>query len=43
MEKTLQEVKLVLKARKAEGINDKFTAVGLSSRRNLCINSNVVS
>jgi DNA excision repair protein ERCC-2 len=42
MEKTLQEVKLVLKARKAEGIIDKFTAVGLSSRKNLCINPDVI-
>ncbi|CAD8076131.1 unnamed protein product [Paramecium primaurelia] len=43
MEKTLEEVRLVLKARKAEGLVDNFTAVGLSSRRNLCINPDVVN
>ena len=43
MEKTLEEVRLVLKARKAEGRDDNFTAVGLSSRRNLCINPDVVN
>lgn len=43
MEKTLEEVRLVLKARKAEGLNDNFTAVGLSSRKNLCINPDVVN
>ncbi|CAK66212.1 unnamed protein product (macronuclear) [Paramecium tetraurelia] len=43
MEKTLEEVRLVMKARKAEGLNDNFTAVGLSSRRNLCINPDVVN
>lgn len=42
MEKTLQEVKLVLSAREAEGAGGEFTAVGLTSRRNLCIHPKVV-
>jgi len=35
-------VKLVLKARELEGADINFKAVGLTSRRNLCIHPNVI-
>lgn len=44
MEKTLKEVKLVLDCRKKENAKSSvnFLAAGLSARRNLCINADIM-
>ena len=41
VEKTLEELKRLVDYRRQQGCRDNFTALGLSARRNLCINPTV--